>query len=162
VAVVTATRRDGTCLGITVNSFASVSLEPPLVQFALHTRSSALSAFGRGAPYCIGVLRATQRLVSEACARPGSLDWSRVPVHLVDDERFAISDTLATFACRVEKPVLAGDHVIVIGVVEGACWEASGEALAYFRGRYEAMSGEPPSGESARELAASLHSMGWG
>jgi flavin reductase (DIM6/NTAB) family NADH-FMN oxidoreductase RutF len=162
VAVVTAGNLCGERVGVTVNSFVSVSLEPPLLQFALHVGSRCLGLFERGNPFCVSVLRPEQRAVSETFARPSSADWTRVNLGPIGTRHFAIADALATFACSVHERVSAGDHAIILGLIDSASWDSEGAALAYFRGRYDTVAGCRPGTESAPELSSSLHALGWG
>lgn len=133
VAVVSAMTPEGPT-GMTVNSFASVSLDPPLVLWSA-ARSSARHGLFTGADhYAIHVLGADQHQLSARFTRGGAgfdgLDWQEgeegVPI---------ISGTLARFECRRHTLHEAGDHTIVIGRVLRAA-QREGEPLCFSRGAF--------------------------
>lgn len=135
IAVATVRGSDGRPHGLTVNSFTSVSLAPPLVLVCVDYRAAALPHFRTSRYYAINVLREDQREVSAAFAqkkedRFESLKWSdgadAVPI---------LDGALACFECRVSQTVEAGDHAIFIGeVVRARCHE--GRPLLYFNSGY--------------------------
>ncbi|WOI52378.1 flavin reductase family protein [Parvularcula sp. LCG005] len=104
-------------LGITVNSFTSVSLEPTLVLWCLDRRSSVFGHFMSADNYAVSILNAAQQPLSIRFATPGRHNF------LPDEtESFAtgaplLKDRLAGFDCRIWDRKDAGDHVILIGEV---------------------------------------------
>ena len=118
-----------------MNSFTSVSLEPPLVAVCIHERSSVLPDFLRAGRFGLNVLAEDQRRLSTrfSCNRHHSfeeLDWSygRIGVPL-------LSGVLAALECRLERVVPAGDHHILIGRVS-AITTYDGAPLLVFRSQY--------------------------
>src|SRR5207302_1108867 len=75
VTIVTTRTPDGAHTGVTVNSFTSVSLEPPLVLFCLATRSSLLTAFEQASHFTINVLAQGQQALSNRFAKPSTNKW---------------------------------------------------------------------------------------
>lgn len=137
VTVVTTLDRRGTPVGLTANSFTSVSLEPPMVLFCLEKTSETLTAFESGGGFAVHVLGAGQlelsiRFASRGIDRFEGLHWTPgiggVPV---------LDGALAVFECSTTHAYEGGDHVIFVGTVERlGPVDDSGPALGYFRGGY--------------------------
>ncbi|MEL7029140.1 MAG: flavin reductase family protein, partial [Pseudomonadota bacterium] len=135
IAVVTCRAEDGSPVGMTVNSFTSVSLEPPLVLWCLDKSSHRFAPFAKAPSYAVNVLRAEQQDVSRAFAAPDAA---------LEAEAFGVwktgapilLDCLAQFDCEVFERVDAGDHLLLVGrVVQFAAAEA-GDPLIYYRSGY--------------------------
>lgn len=135
VAVVTATTPADRPVGLTVNSFASVSLDPPMVLWSLARRSAQLPAFLEATHFAINILGAEQRPLSERFAsrsedRFAGLEWERgrsgVPL---------LAGCLAVLECRRADAIGAGDHVVFLGAVESFRYGA-GAPLLFFASRY--------------------------
>lgn len=137
VTIVTTIDADGAPSGLTANSFASVSLDPPLVQFSLGRSSTNIDAFEAGNGFVIHVLAAEQqdlsmRFASKGIDRFEDTDWA--PGH---NDLPVLPGALATFECSPWATYDGGDHVIYIGRVERlTIGDESVPALGYFRGRY--------------------------
>jgi len=145
IAVVTAKEKgDKTAeaKGITVNSFSSVSLEPPLILWCLGKTSKRYELFTKPDEFTISILSEAQRAISERLA--GSSDCSLAGLPLVECENGApgLADALAIFECRREAIYEAGDHVILLGGVTRFEGREEGDPLVYFRGRYGALTGK--------------------
>jgi flavin reductase (DIM6/NTAB) family NADH-FMN oxidoreductase RutF len=117
VTVVSCLPERGGPIGITVNSFTSVSLEPPLVSWCIDEHSSVAEQFLAADHYGVSILSAGQEALSNRFATPGQ--------HAILDgegERFMtgaelLKGRLAGFDCRLAERVRAGDHTILIGEV---------------------------------------------
>ncbi len=141
VTVLTARQADGTPRGFTANSFTSVSLDPPLLLVCLAKSAHSLTTFTESAHFGVNVLGKDQQAISGLFAsrmadKFAQCDWAAgagdVPM---------IGGALAQFACRQERLVDAGDHVVLIGrVIDFATGE--GAPLGYFRSRYVAVDAE--------------------
>jgi flavin reductase (DIM6/NTAB) family NADH-FMN oxidoreductase RutF len=135
VTVVTALRPDGTPVGVTANSFTSVSLEPPLLLWCLAAGSSAAPAFTHGAPFAVHILAHHQHDLALSFARRThdkfELDrrWHNRPhpPHL--------GEALCRFDSRVHAVHSGGDHLIIVGEVLGIAG-APGTPLAFHAGRF--------------------------
>lgn len=139
VAVVTALTPDGKPIGLTINSFAAVSLNPALVLWSLDNGSSSLDAFSQASHHAINVLAADQKELSQLFAsRNGErfvgLDWQP---GLGGAPLFA--GTCATFEVANETRHPGGDHTIFIGRVERLGDHAERDPLLFFGGRYRAL-----------------------
>ncbi|HVV28244.1 MAG TPA: flavin reductase family protein [Rhizomicrobium sp.] len=147
IAVMTAAGTEAH-LGITVNSFTSVSLDPPLVLWCIDRRSRRYRAFAEAPGFTISILAAGHRAVSARLAGAGehSLDGiALIPTELGPP---ALADSLAVFECTRESVQDAGDHAILIGrVLRFARHEKAGMPLVYFQGRYGALAHDVPPGE---------------
>lgn len=126
---------DGAPVLITINSFTSVSLNPPLVLWCIENKAASFPAFMAAPSYSINVLRADQQALSERFARhaPGPL----APHEYVKWETGApiLNECLAAFDCRVTERHLAGDHVILVAEVARFA-SRPGAPLLYFASRY--------------------------
>lgn len=115
VTVVTTMTDDGP-LGMTANSFSSISLDPPLVLWSPALRSKRHDAFAEAENYCIHVLAADQLEMAQHFATNGSgfdaFSWQ-------EDHNGApvLDDCLAVFHCASDQVFPAGDHSIVLGAV---------------------------------------------
>ncbi len=141
VAVVTAQPSGEEPMGMTVNSFTSVSLEPPLVLWCVDRKSRRFSAFAEANAFVVSVLGTAHEEVSARLARPGShlLDG----LDLLDTELGppALADSLAVFECSRYAIHDGGDHAILVGRVLRFARREAGAPLVFFKGRYGALSG---------------------
>lgn len=142
VAVITAACIDRSPMGITVNSFTSVSLDPPLVLWCVERRSDRFKTFTTADGFTISVLPAAHRDVSARLARPGAHRLDGFPLLPTELGPPALADALAIFECRREAAHSGGDHVILVGRVLRFAWRAEGAPLVFFRGRYETVAGQ--------------------
>lgn len=119
-------------VGITANSFASVSLDPPLVLWSPARASSRFAAMAEAERYAIHILAFDQRAQAEAMAQSGDSfgpGWATD----AEDGLPRLEGALARFRCRRVATHPGGDHAIVVGLVEAA--EARpGRPLLYLRG----------------------------
>jgi flavin reductase (DIM6/NTAB) family NADH-FMN oxidoreductase RutF len=138
--VVVVTARAGTALmGITVNSFVSVSLDPPLVLWCVDRKSSRYETFTMVGEFTISVLSSDHRNVSTRLATPGEHRLDGVPLIETENGTPGLSDSLAILQCVREAVHDGGDHAIIVGrVVQFAC-RSTGQPLVFFRGRYGAL-----------------------
>ena len=133
VCVVTADGPDGP-VGITINSFTSVSLTPRLVLWCLDEGSERYPAFAAADRFAIHVLDAQSEALARRFAK-GSGVMADDEFERVGDGPPQLAAAAARFDCRLHERVKMGDHVILVGRVEGFAVSASA-TLTYFRGRY--------------------------
>ncbi|THV13425.1 flavin reductase family protein [Nocardioides caeni] len=140
ITVVT-TISDGAPVGMTCQSFSSVSLDPPLVLFIPARSSRAWPLIQRSGRFCINVLASNQEHVSGQMATKGAdkfagIDWS--PAEVTGSP--VIAGTLAHLDCTIHAVYEGGDHYVVIGKVEHLAAAddegTSTEPLLYYKGRY--------------------------
>ncbi|ENU27593.1 MULTISPECIES: flavin-dependent trigonelline monooxygenase reductase component [Acinetobacter] len=135
VTVVTTCKDDGTPLGFTANSFASVSLDPALLLVSIAKTSSNYNNFANASHFAINILAEEQKDVSNTFARPSddrfaNLAWTKSASH-----NPVIDQVSAWFDCTTYQVVDAGDHAILIGKVEDF-GSAGFAGLGYYRGAY--------------------------
>ena len=140
ITVVT-TMSDGEPIGMTCQSFSSVSLDPPLVMFIPARTSRAWPLIQRSGHFCINILAADQEHVSNQMASRGTDKFAGVdfsPAAVTGSP--VIEGTLAHLDCTVHAVHEGGDHYVVIGRVEHLEVQsddaAVSEPLLYFKGRY--------------------------
>lgn len=136
VAVVTARGADGEKIGVTVNSFTSVSLEPPLVSFNLAKGVRSLDALSALPAFAVNLLREDQPEVSQRFARSGADKWGETGHRSGETASPILEPNVAVFECAPYAFHEAGDHVIVVARVLG--FESSSDVapLVFFRGSY--------------------------
>lgn len=130
-------RPDGASVFLTVNSFTSVSLSPPLVLWCLERRASTYAAFMSAEGYSINVLSAGQQALSERFSRHAPDPLGDPEVETWSSGAPVLKDALAAFDCKVVDRHSAGDHVVLIAEVL-RFRSADGAPLLYFASRYAA------------------------
>lgn len=138
VTIVTARVADGTYVGLTANSFNSVSLNPPLVLWSLSQAAASMVAFSSGAHYAINILAADQtalalRFATKEIDRFAGVDFEEgvagAPL---------LKGAAATFECFNRSRYVEGDHVIFVGEVERCAHRAGASPLLYHGGKFYA------------------------
>lgn len=135
VTVVTFRLADGRRVGLTANSFASVSLDPPLVSWNYRRTSPHLDAVMACHHFVVHVLSADQVDLSQRMARPADDKFAGLPLQDGLGGTPRIAGSLATFECELWRTLEAGDHVIFIGRVV-RYEHTDGEPLMFVNGRY--------------------------
>lgn len=135
VTVITCTDRNGTPCGITANSFASVSLEPPLVLWSVAKTCNSLGAYLEAEHFAIHVLTADQQDLSEHFARSDHTRFDQVEFALSDHGVPLLPGVLARFDCRRCRIHDGGDHHIIVGEVL-THQARRGEPLVFCQGSY--------------------------
>ena len=135
VTIITAAGADGKPYGLTCNSFASVSLNPPLVLWSLVLYSSSLSVFQNASHFAVNVLGASQQALANKFSKSSEdkfvgVDWTsgigNAPL---------LMECVANFQCRAVNRYYGGDHVIFLGAVEAYAYNRN-EPLLFARGGY--------------------------
>ena len=166
VTVVTATAPDGTCAGVTANSFNSVSLDPPLILWSIDKRSSSLAVFEQASNFAVNILAADQIDLSNQFARPCDDKFEGVAVEAGIGGAPLLPDCAARFECEMHQRVEGGDHWILIGKV--VRFDDFGRSpLLYHQGAYSMVlphsrmtqkeEGQPPSSAFQGRLSHNLY-----
>src|ERR1700716_4046491 len=146
VAIIPTIGVNGKPYGLTCNSFASVSLNPPLVLWSLGMFSQGLSIFQNASHFTVNVLGASQQALASQFAKStgdkfAGVSWTRglgnAPV---------LADSVANFQCRAANRYYGGDHIIFLGAVEAYTYNRQ-EPLLFARGgfgRFLAGDGDKP------------------
>jgi len=123
--------------GLTANSVTSLSLDPPLVLFALAGKSGSQQAFRDSGCFAMSILSAAQQEISNRFASPGPKDFSGLNTCTAETGAPILADSLAWVDCRLREVVTGGDHDIFIGeIVAGDVVQDDGAPLLYFAGGY--------------------------
>ena len=136
VTVVTARGAEGQLVGLTANSFNSVSMEPPLVLWSLARISASMPVFATGAHYAINVLAADQMALAEQFAARGVDRWAGVEHSPGISGAPLLAGAAATFECFNRSRYEEGDHVIFVGQVERCSHREGASPLLYHGGRF--------------------------
>jgi flavin reductase (DIM6/NTAB) family NADH-FMN oxidoreductase RutF len=136
VTVVTCLDDAGKPVGLTVNSFTSVSLEPPLLLVCIDKKAASAEAMLSARNFAVNVLQTGQQPASIRFStrhedRFGPNDWS--PGELGAP---VLKQSVGVFECERHAVHEAGDHHILLGQVIKATFDASLDPLLYFRGSY--------------------------
>jgi flavin reductase (DIM6/NTAB) family NADH-FMN oxidoreductase RutF len=138
VTIVTARAADGTFVGLTANSFNSVSLSPPLVLWSLARSAGSMAAFSAGSHYAINILSADQQdLARQFAARSGD-KFSGVDFALGACGAPLLQGAAASFECFNRSRYEEGDHVIFVGEVESCTHRTGASPLLFHGGKFYA------------------------
>jgi flavin reductase (DIM6/NTAB) family NADH-FMN oxidoreductase RutF len=140
IAVMTAASSEASHIGITVNSFTSVSLDPPLVLWCIDRRSRRYPAFANAPGFTVSILASGHQSVSSRLAGAGEHSLDGIALIATELGPPALADSLAVFECALESVQDAGDHAILIGrVLRFARHDGAGAPLVYYQGKYGAL-----------------------
>ena len=147
VTVVTARGSNRTRVGVTVNSFASVSLDPPLILWSLSREAGSYNDFATASHFCVNVLEAKQHHLSRQFSTPVADKFAGVEFADGRGGAPALHGVIAQFHCRRVRQYDGGDHVIFLGEVEEYKVN-DGEPLVFHSGRYRVATRHPDIAES--------------
>lgn len=136
IAVVTTVSTTGEPIGMTMNSFSSVSLDPPLILFSIDRRAYSLEAFRTARYYAVNILAASQIHLCSRFARALTDKWEGVRHRPGIGGVPVLEEALAYFECAPWAAYDGGDHEIFVGRVERYGCSGHADALVYFAGRY--------------------------
>lgn len=136
VCVISTTSSDGRAVGMTANSFSSVSLDPPLVLWSLQNGSDVYDTFARPGTFAINILAQEQEVISGLYARKGD--------HVMPAEHFTLGrngapllrGALVSFECDQHATHDGGDHLIIVGRVLDVTQRPGARPLLFHAGRY--------------------------
>ncbi|MGF6835949.1 flavin reductase (DIM6/NTAB) family NADH-FMN oxidoreductase RutF [Paenarthrobacter sp. TE4293] len=142
VTVVTTVAADGRKVGMTANSFTSVSMEPPLVLWCPGKRSPSLGDFENATHFAINILASDQHVLSRQFATPATDKFAGTETTEGIAGVPLLDGAVATFQCRTVSRHDAGDHVIYVGEVEKYDYDG-GAPLVFHAGKYHATASHP-------------------
>ena len=141
VTVVTALSPDGP-VGVAIGSFASVSLDPPLVGFFLGTGSSSWPGLEAAGHFCVNVLAADQVELCGAMASRNPEKFDGVDTTPAPSTGAPIlPDVLAYIDCRIDRVLDGGDHHIILGRVQALDTVRDADPMVFFKGGYGSYAG---------------------
>ncbi len=135
VTIVTTLAEDGQRVGVTANSFSSVSLEPALVLWSLKKNSPSMDAFDHSARFAINVLTLTQTDLSKRFASPIPDKFNTVAYSDGIAGIPLIDNCAACFQCKTYQRIEAGDHILYLGEVEAYAYQDLA-TLMFCKGKY--------------------------
>ncbi len=136
VTIVTARHADGSLVGLTANSFNSVSLNPPLVLWSLARAASSMAALSTGSHYAINILASDQKALAERFASRSAERWNGVAWREGVAGAPLLQGAAAVFECFNRSRYEEGDHVIFVGEVEHCAHQAGASPLLFHGGRF--------------------------
>ena len=136
VTIVTARAPSGGLVGLTANSFNSVSLSPPLVLWSLSRQAGSMDVFATGVRYAIHVLAADQRTLAERFATRGIDRWAGLEHRPGISGAPLLAGAAATFECFNRSQYKEGDHTIFVGEVERCEHREGASPLLYHGGKF--------------------------
>ncbi|MGK2913964.1 MAG: flavin reductase family protein [Porticoccaceae bacterium] len=122
-------------VGMTANSFSSVSLDPPLVLWSVARNANSFDTFHKAARFAIHVLHSGQRSLSTLFATKDIDKFTDLPHSVGTGKVPLLNDYMARFECKTEHRHDGGDHIILVGRVT-AFDRKDVEPLGFFQGRY--------------------------
>ncbi|MEL6878715.1 MAG: flavin reductase family protein [Pseudomonadota bacterium] len=139
VTVVTSLGDNGEPVGLTANSFTSVSLDPPLLLVCPARSASTTAALEDCEHFAVNVLRGDQEHISTLFATKGTDRFSQIEFDTCDHGVPIIHNALANFECRKHAVHNGGDHLILIGEITRVRFTPDHEPLLYYGGRYRGL-----------------------
>jgi flavin reductase (DIM6/NTAB) family NADH-FMN oxidoreductase RutF len=136
VTVVTGLGADGVPAGLTVNSFTSVSLNPPLLLVCLAKEAASATVLTEASHFAVNVLQTGQQPASIRFSTRDEDRFGRTPWSCGEAGAPILAESLGVFECERHAVHDGGDHHILVGRVVKASFDASLDPLLYFRGRY--------------------------
>ncbi len=142
VTIITARDSEAGLIGLTVSSFNSVSLSPPLVLWSLSLQSRSLSALQHCSHYVVNVLSQEQSALAMQFATNQENRFSDVAFHEGIGAAPVLANTIASFECLNRSRYAEGDHMIFVGEVERFT-RSGGAPLVYHQGQFEQLKARP-------------------
>lgn len=136
VTIVTARSAGGELIGLTANSFNSVSLDPPLVLWSLARAAGSMPVLSAGSHYAINILAADQKALAERFATKGAERWGGVAFTQGLSGAPILAGVVASFECFNRSQYEEGDHVIFVGEVERCHHRPDASPLLFHGGRF--------------------------
>ena len=140
VTIVTTQSDSGEPIGMTVSSFNTVSLDPPLVLWSIDRRSLSLKTFTECENFAINVLSSEQQDLSNLFASKGADKFADTPFNEGVGKSPLFNDCIAQMECKTWKTYDGGDHVIIVGEVLSYHYNKDLEPLVFYAGNYAEVS----------------------
>ena len=136
VTIVTAMSPDGAPIGLTANSFTSVSLDPPLLLVCIANSAGSATALREATSFGVNVLQIGQQPASNRFAGKGQDRFAEADWTTGENGVPLLTGSLSAFECTTHAIHDGGDHFILVGHVTRAAFEPRRDPLLYFRGKY--------------------------
>ncbi len=139
ITVVTALADNGAKVGLTVNSFTSISLHPPLILFAVALRAASAPVFQRGVRFAVNLLGAHQRDLAQIFARSNPDKFAGLDCSVGQGDVPLLKDCSGWLEALVHDIFPAGDHLLIVGRVDKFAHDQDAVPLLYHRGQYKVL-----------------------
>jgi flavin reductase (DIM6/NTAB) family NADH-FMN oxidoreductase RutF len=136
VTIITAMGPDGKPIGLTANSFTSVSLDPPLLLVCVANGAGSAAVLRSEERFAVNVLQIGQQPTSNRFAGKGEDRFANTPWEVGEFGTPVLTGSLSSFECARDAVHDGGDHFILVGRVLKAMFEPRRDPLLYFRGKY--------------------------
>ncbi len=136
VTIITAMDADGKPVGLTANSFTSVSLDPPLLLVCVANNAGSAPVLRAADRFAVNVLQIGQQPTSNRFAGKGEDRFANTPWEVGEFGTPVLTGSLSSFECARDAVHDGGDHFILVGRVLKAMFEPRRDPLLYFRGKY--------------------------
>ena len=136
VTIITAMDGDGQPIGLTANSFTSVSLDPPLLLVCVGNNAGSAAVLRDAERFAVNVLQIGQQPTSNRFAGKGEDRFAHTPWEVGEFGTPVLTGSLSSFECARDAVHDGGDHFILVGRVLKAMFEPRRDPLLYFRGKY--------------------------
>ena len=143
VTIITTRDETGSPVGITANSFNSVSLEPPLVLWSIGLNALSLSAFSNAKAFAVHILREDQAELSQRFAKSGTNKFEGLAIESGLHNLPILPDCAARLECLPYAKHEAGDHTLFIAEVQRLASDPDAMPLVYHGGRYAELADKP-------------------
>lgn len=136
ITIVTSRAADGSPIGLTANSFTSVSLNPPLLLVSIANNAGSAETLRQAEQFAVNVLQTSQQPASNRFAGKGEDRFAATAWHEGETGMPLLDGSLGSFECKRHAVHDGGDHFLLIGEVVRAQFEPRRDPLLYFRGKY--------------------------
>jgi flavin reductase (DIM6/NTAB) family NADH-FMN oxidoreductase RutF len=136
ICIVTAAPEDEQPFGMTVNSFSSVSLDPPLILWSLQNNSECFASFEKSNTFGVNILASDQQPLSDFYAQKGDHNLEQDHYRLGKTGCPVLRGVLTSLECRIWARYPGGDHTILVGEVIAMEAQPDGQPLIFHKGQY--------------------------
>lgn len=143
VTVITTRDELGAPVGITANSFNSVSLDPPLILWSVGLNALSLNAFSKARAFAVHILRDDQAALSQRFAKSGTDKFAGLKMETGLHEVPLLPDCAARMECLPYAKHAAGDHILFIAEVQRLASDPDAMPLVYHGGKYAELADKP-------------------
>ncbi|MEM7328325.1 MAG: flavin reductase family protein [Pseudomonadota bacterium] len=143
VTVITTRDANGKSVGITANSFNSVSLDPPLILWSVGLNALSLQAFSNANAFAVHILREDQADLSQRFAKSGEDKFQGLKIESGLNDVPLLPDCAARLECLPHAQHPAGDHILFIARVHRLASDPDAMPLVYHGGRYAELADKP-------------------
>ncbi len=131
---------DGRPSGVTIGSFTSISLDPPLVGFYIGSGAGTRDAVEAAGHFCVNILADDQQELSNHMASKADDKFEAIAYDVSETGSPILPDVLGIIDCRIHEVIEAGDHHLIIGRVLNLSVLREGRPLLFFKGQYGSFS----------------------